>query len=87
MCLQDPLLIPCFQEKTLYHLHKLCIKKMIKILRPLMSLFFLTKNDSTFKACARYFYKIFISHQMIALEKLRKMLFILSKKLFSFSRC
>ena len=27
MFLQDPLLIPCFREKTLYHLHKLCMKK------------------------------------------------------------
>ena len=32
------------------------------------------------------FYQIFISHQMIALQKLRKMFFISSKKLFSFSR-
>ena len=32
------------------------------------------------------FCQIFISHQMIALQKLWKMLFISSKKLFSFSR-
>ena len=31
-------------------------------------------------------YQIFIFHQMIALQKLRKMVFISSKKLFSFSR-
>ena len=38
------------------------------------------------KACVRYFHQIFIFHQMIALQKLWKMLFISSKKLFSFSR-
>ena len=51
MFLQVPLLMPCFQEKRLYHLHKLCIKKRwSKILRPLISLLFLTKKDKTFKA-------------------------------------
>ena len=50
MFLQVPLLIPCFQEKRLYHLHKLNIKKRSKILRPLISLLFLTKKDKTFKA-------------------------------------
>ena len=40
-----------------------------------------------FKACARYLHQILIFfHQMIALQKLWKMLFISSKKLFSFSR-
>ena len=39
-----------------------------------------------FKACAAIFPQIFISHQMIALQKIWKMYFISSKKLFSFSR-
>ena len=39
-----------------------------------------------FKARVRYFYQIFIFHQMIALQKLWKMFLISSKKLFSFSR-
>ena len=38
------------------------------------------------KLVSTIFYQIFISHQMIALQKLWKML-ISSKKLFSFSRC
>ena len=37
------------------------------------------------KLASAIFYQIFISHQMIALQKLWKMLFISSKKLFSFS--
>ena len=39
-----------------------------------------------FKACVRYFVANFIFHQMIALQKLWKMFFISSKKLFSFLR-
>ena len=38
------------------------------------------------KLVSTIFYQIFISNQMIALQKLLKMLFISSKKLFSFSR-
>ena len=41
---------------------------------------------SNVKACVHYFDQIFIFHQMIALQKLWKMLFNLSRKLFSFSR-
>ena len=42
---------------------------------------------TTLKACVRYFLSNFcFFHQMIALQKLWKMLFISSKKLFSFSR-
>ena len=36
--------------------------------------------------CLLFFIKFFIFHQMIALQKLWKMFFISSKKLFSFSR-
>ena len=40
-----------------------------------------------FKACVRYFLSNFnFFHQMIALQKLRKMFFISSKTLFPFSR-
>ena len=38
------------------------------------------------EACVRFFYQIFISPQMIVLQKLWKMFFISSKKLFLFSR-
>ena len=38
------------------------------------------------KLVSAIFYQIFIFHQTIALQKLRKMFFISSKKLFSFSR-
>ena len=38
------------------------------------------------KLVSAIFYEIFIYHQMIALQKLWKMLFISSRKLFSFSR-
>ena len=38
------------------------------------------------KIVSAIFYQIFISHQMIALQKLWKMFFISSKKLFSFSK-
>ena len=41
---------------------------------------------SLLKACVPYFCQIFISHQMIALQKLWKMFFISSKSLFLFSR-
>ena len=39
-----------------------------------------------FKACVRYFLSNFYSHQIITFQKLWKMFFISSKKLFSFSR-
>ena len=39
------------------------------------------------KLVATIFYQIFIFHQIIALQKLWKMFFISSKKLFSFSTC
>ena len=42
--------------------------------------------DSCLKLVSVIFYQIFIFHQMIALQKLQKILFISSKKLFSFSR-
>ena len=38
------------------------------------------------KVVLAIFYQLFISHQRIALQKLLKMFFISSKKLFSFSR-
>ena len=38
------------------------------------------------KLVSAIFYQIFVSHQMIALQKLWKMLFISYKKLFSFPR-
>ena len=38
------------------------------------------------KLVSAIFYQIFVSHQMIALQKLWKMFFISSKKLFSFSK-
>ena len=38
------------------------------------------------KACVAIFYQIFIFYQMIGLQKLRKIFFISSKKLFSFLR-
>ena len=41
---------------------------------------------SKLKLVSSIFYQVFISHQMIALQKLWKMFFISSKKLFSFSR-
>ena len=43
-------------------------------------------SDSCLKLVSAIFYQIFISHQMIALQKLWKMFFISSKKLFSFLR-
>ena len=47
---------------------------------------YLNTTISTLKLVSAIFYQIFISHQMIALQKLRKILFISPKKLFSFSR-
>ena len=46
------------------------------------------ENDSAFglKLVSAIFYQNFIFHQMIALQKLWKMFFISSKKLFSFLR-
>ena len=48
--------------------------------------FYPFKPFSILKLVSANFYQIFISHQMIALQNLRKMLFISPKKLFSFSR-
>ena len=47
---------------------------------------FINDLAETLKLVSAIFYKIFIFHQMIALQKLWKMFFISSKKLFSFSR-
>ena len=41
---------------------------------------------TNFKLVSAIFYQIFVSHQMIAPQKLWKMFFISSKKLFLFSR-
>ena len=43
-------------------------------------------NSGKLKLASTIFYKIFISHQMIALQKLWEMFFISSKMLFSFRR-
>ena len=43
-------------------------------------------SDVFLKLVSAIFYQILIFHQMIALQKLRKMFFISSKKLFSFLR-
>ena len=43
-------------------------------------------SNPSLKLVSVIFYQIFIFHQMIALQKLQKILFISSKKLFSFSR-
>ena len=56
------------------------------------SVFFWVQDNSfrktlKLKLMSAIFYQIFIFHQTIALQKLWKMVFILSKKLFSFSRC
>ena len=54
-----------------------------EVFRSIKSMLF----SQLFKACVRYFHQIFIFfHQMIALQKLWKMLFNSSKKLFWFSR-
>ena len=44
------------------------------------------KAGATLKLVSAFFYQVFIFHQMIALQKLWKMFFLSSKKLFSFSR-
>ena len=43
-------------------------------------------RNKTLKLVPAIFYQIFICHQMIAFQKLSKMLFISSKNLFSFWR-
>ena len=68
----------------------MCYKIIIKII---IAVVFNTEKEKqlrgggtelrVFKACVRYFLSNFF-HQMIALQKLRKMFFISSKKLFSF---
>ena len=44
------------------------------------------EGNLSLKLVSAIFYQIFISHQMIALQKLWKLFFISSKKLFLFSR-
>ena len=46
----------------------------------------LSGNFKSLKLLRAIFYQVFIFHQMIALQKLWKMFFISSKKLFSLSR-
>ena len=70
------------------HPEVFCEKMFLKILKMsqkkhLESLF---AGVSFLKLVSAIFYQNFIFHQMIALHKLWKMFFILSKKLFSFSR-
>ena len=48
--------------------------------------FWLDSQDLLIKLVSPVFYQIFIFHQMIAFQKLWKMFFISSKKLFLFSR-
>ena len=51
-----------------------------------MSSFSVSIENDMLKLVATIFFQIFIFHQMIALKKLWKMFFILSKKPFLFSR-
>ena len=48
--------------------------------------FYRKPGNYTLKLVSAIFYQIFISHQMIAPQKIWKMFFISSKKLFSFLR-
>ena len=59
--------------------------KMHSLALPVLD-FFLKHFPNYLKLVSAIFYQIFISHQMIALQKLWKMFFISSKKLFSLSR-
>ena len=52
----------------------------------LVSTCWIYMKESTLKLVPAIFYQSFIFHQMIVLQKLWKMFFISSKKLFSFSR-
>ena len=49
-------------------------------------IFFIVIKTFCLKLVSAYFYQIIIFHRMIGLQKLWKMFFISSKKLFSFSR-
>ena len=64
--------------------HKSWLKFQCNLVVPLFSL---SMTITSVKACVRYFLSFFLFfHQMIALQKLWKMFFISSKKLFFFSR-
>ena len=58
-------------------------KKIVLIITMLLSIWWVVKS---LKLVSAIFYQNLIFHQMIALPKLWKMFFILSKKLFSFLR-
>ena len=65
---------------------RLIYSLFVKTLHIFWNIFLSKKNLLNLKLVSAIFYQIFISHQMIALQKLWKMLFISSKKLFLFSR-
>ena len=67
--------------------HSNRIKQLVEISETQLSSYLRkTKLMLLFKAMSAIFIKFLFFHQMIALQKLWKMLFISSKKLFSFSR-
>ena len=79
----------CFRDQ--------CVSYVVELDRPIyiwikLSLFYINafiyqcKLGGCLKLVSAIFYQISISHQMIALQKLWKMFFIPSKKLFSLSR-
>ena len=59
--------------------------KLQKLVSELRGFKFVTTLLLVLKACAHYFYQIFIFSPNDSLQKLWKMLFVSSKKLFSFS--
>ena len=95
--LNDIILFLCLfdEEKSSLKLFFCILQKGNTMINPAGNYMFEVNDKNTRKRCqicsklklvSAIFYQIFISHQMIALQKLRRMLFISSKKLFSFSR-
>ena len=78
-----------FQSHTVVSRNLFSLAKSINfdLVSQKLLFFFRWKGQSfNLKLVSAIFYQIFISHQLIALPKLWKMLFISSKKLFLFSR-
>ena len=97
-CTKSPHFINSFLRHSIFQglitwkatpISDLAFTKIIKVILCFQKCLSACKKSTQFtnlKLVSAIFYQIFISHQMIACQKLWKMLFISSKKLVSFSR-
>ena len=88
MCLKESCFPDCWKVSSVVPVFKNVEERATaKNYHPVSLLSLVSKVfEKLLKLASFIFYQIFIFHQMIALQKLWKIFFISSKKLFSFSR-